>query len=73
VGGFGRRISSNLNLFDHVVKVTNSCPQQITVQVCYFESQDCVSVDVPGGETKEAILGTMPSAKEFRFDFTEKF
>lgn len=30
-------------------------------------------MEVPGDEHKEAILGTMPSTKDFRFEFREKF
>jgi len=43
------------------------------MQVCYYQTQECIPMDIPGDETKEAILGTMPSTKDFRFDFREKF
>lgn len=73
VGGFARRHTSNSNLYDHVVAVKNSCAQSLTMQVCYYNTQDCLPMEIPGGERKEAILGTMPSTKEFRYEFREKF
>ena len=73
VGGFARPHLVNPNLYDHVVVAENKCPQRIAMRVCYYKSQDCISMDVPGHERKEAILGVLPSAKDFRFEFREKF
>jgi hypothetical protein len=73
VSAFSRPHTIDPNLFDHVITVANQCAQQISIKVCYYQSQDCISVDIPGGEHKEAILGMMPSMKDFRFDFREKF
>jgi hypothetical protein len=73
VGGFARRHTLNSNLYDHVVTITNNCSQRITLQVCYYNSQDCLPVEVSGGERKEEILGTMPSMQDFRFEFKEQF
>jgi hypothetical protein len=73
VGGFARPHTTVSNLYDHVVTVTNNCPQRISIQVCYYNTQNCLPVEIPGGERKEAILGTMPSTKDFRFEFREKF
>ena len=73
VNGFSRRHTVNSNLYDHVVSATNSCAQSIRLQVCYFSSEDCVPMEVPGDERKEAILGTMPAMQDFRFEFKEKF
>jgi hypothetical protein len=30
-------------------------------------------MEVPGDERKEAILGTLPAMKDFRFEFRERF
>jgi hypothetical protein len=30
-------------------------------------------VDVPGREHKEALLGTLPSIRDFRYEFHEQF
>jgi hypothetical protein len=73
VGGFARPQIVNPNLYDHVIVAENSCAQRINLQVCYYQSQDCVPMDVPGGERKEIILGVMPAEKDFRFEFREKF
>jgi hypothetical protein len=73
VGGLARPHVANPNVYDHVIAAKNSCAQRITMQVCYYKSQDCVSMDIPGGERKEAILGTLPAASDFRFEFREKF
>ena len=73
VGGLARPHTVNPNLYDHVINVRNSCPQRIAITVCYFQSQDCIRMEIPGGESKEAILGTLPSIRDFRFDFREKF
>jgi hypothetical protein len=60
------------NLYDDVITVTNNCPQRIAMQVCYYQSEDCIPMDVPGYGRKEAILGTLPSTTGFRFEFREK-
>jgi hypothetical protein len=73
VGGLARPHIVNPNVYDHVITVKNSCPQRITMQVCYYKSQDCVPMEIPGGERKEAVLGSLPSVRDFRFEFREKF
>ena len=60
------------NLYDHVITAINKCPQRISIQVCYYKSQDCEQVEIPGNERKQVILGTLP-VKDFRFEFREKF
>lgn len=73
INGFARPHISGSNLYDHVVNAINNCPQRIAMQVCYYHSDECVPVDIPGHEHKEVILGSLPSAKDFRFEFREKF
>ena len=73
VTGLPRAHVVNPNVYDHVISAKNSCPQRITIQVCYYKSLDCLPLEIPGGERKEAVLGTLPGAKEFRFEFREKF
>jgi hypothetical protein len=73
VQGYSRPHTIAPNLYDHVITVLNSCPQRIPIRVCYYQSQDCISMEIPGGDRKEAILGTLPAIKEFRFEFREKF
>lgn len=73
VSGFARAYAIDSNLYDDVIKVTNSCPQRIAVKVCYYQSEDCIPIEVAGGESKEGVLGTQPSSPDFRFEFREKF
>ena len=71
--GYARAHTIDPNLYDDVVSISNSCPRQISVRVCYYGTEDCISVDVPGTESKEIVLGMLPSMKDFRFEFREKF
>jgi hypothetical protein len=73
VAGLARPHTLSPNVYDHVISVKNSCPQRITMQVCYYKSQDCVPMEIPGGDRKEAVLGSLPSMSDFRFEFREKF
>lgn len=73
VSGYAQPHGVNPNLYDHVVTVINSCADRVDLKICYYNSLDCISVEVAGNERKEAILGIMPSLKDFRFEFREKF
>lgn len=73
VSGFVRAYAIDPKLYDDVIEVANSCPQRIAVKVCYYQSEDCIPIEVAGGESKEGILGTQPSPPDFRFEFQEKF
>lgn len=73
VSGSARHHTIDRNLYDHMITVKNDCAQRISIQVCYYNTDDCVPMEIPGGERKEAILGTMPATPDFRFEFREKF
>ena len=73
VGAFARPYSTNTNLYDHVITAVNSCAQTISIRVCYYNTQDCIAMEIPGDGRKEAVLGTMPAEKDFRFEFRENF
>jgi hypothetical protein len=73
VGGYARAYSTQATLYDHVILATNSCAKTIKVSVCYYKSQQCVTLDVPGRSQREGTLGTMPSIKDFQFEFRERF
>lgn len=60
-------------LSNDVITVTNRCPQRIALRVCYYQSEDCILMDIPGEEREEAVLGTSPSTTGFQFEFREKF
>jgi hypothetical protein len=73
VSGFAQAHVIDPNLYDDVIAVVNGCPHRIAMQVCYYQSDSCIEMDVPGESRKEAILGILPATKDFRFEFREKF
>lgn len=72
VSGYGRPFITNPNLYDHVVVAVNKCPKPITIEACYFQTRNCVTIDVSGSQRKEAILGIQTGTKDFVFEFREK-
>jgi hypothetical protein len=73
VQGNARPHIINRNLYDHVITASNACPQRIAIRVCYYRTDNCIPMEIPGGQRKEAVLGTLPATKEFGFEFREKF
>lgn len=73
IGGFARAHTSNSNLFDHVIEIKNGCSQSLRTQICYLRTQQCITMEVAGHMTKEGILGTLPSMKDFQYEFRERF
>jgi hypothetical protein len=73
IGGFSRPHIINPHLYDHVIVGINTCAQRIRVEVCYYNSTNCVPLEVAGGERRQVMLGTQPGEKDFRFEFREKF
>jgi hypothetical protein len=72
---YGSALSHKTNpkLFDHVITAKNNCAQLIKMQVCYYRTQQCILMDIPGRMSKEAVLGIMPSVKDFQYEFRERF
>ena len=62
----------NKSIYEHWIKASNSCGQNIRIQVCYHKTDDCIVMNVPPYENKNAVLGIRPSTKEFRYDAKEK-
>jgi hypothetical protein len=73
VQGYGQQQAVNPNIFTHMITVSNDCSQAIKVQVCYYQSEQCRAIDVPGYAHKETPLGIMPAMKDFRFEYREQF
>jgi hypothetical protein len=73
VYGDARPQAINKRLFEHVISANNSCPQVIKMDVCYYGSQRCVPLSVPGYSRREVVLGVMPAIEDFRFEFKERF
>jgi hypothetical protein len=63
----------NKDIYQHLIKINNSCGQAIKVQVCYYKSDHCIDVDVPAWGRKDTVLGIFPALKQFRFYAKEKF
>jgi len=63
----------NPNIFTHMIMGNNNCSQPIKVQVCYYQSQQCVPLIVPAYGRKEIVLGIMPAMDQFRFEYRELF
>jgi hypothetical protein len=73
VYGFARPYATNPNLFDHVIVASNGCTEVIRMRVCYYRTQDCIAMEIPSRGRKEALLGTLPAMKDFRYEFRERF
>ena len=73
VQGYVQQQVVNPNIFNHMIMVSNDCSQPIKMQVCYYQSQHCTPVEVPGYGRKDATLGIMPAMKDFRFEYREQF
>lgn len=63
----------NKTIFEHWIKATNSCGQYIKVQVCYYNTDDCIMLNVPPWDKKQAVLGIYPSLRDFRYETKEQF
>jgi hypothetical protein len=63
----------NKNIYEHWVGAKNSCGQHIKVQVCYYQSHDCIIMDVPPWDRQDSVLGIYPALKEFRYETKEQF
>jgi hypothetical protein len=73
IQGYAKAELVNKNIYQHRIRITNSCGQNIKVQVCYYNTEDCILMSVPPWETKEDILGIFPALKRFQFQFKEQF
>ncbi|MET0971199.1 MAG: hypothetical protein ABWY18_18510 [Tardiphaga sp.] len=73
VSGVARPLGASDKLFDHWVYVKNGCSLGIRLQVCYYATTSCIDMNVPGRDRKEAILGTLPMIKDFRYEYRERF
>jgi hypothetical protein len=73
VEGATKSQTINPNIMEHWVNTTNNCGQHIKVTICYYNTQHCVTVDVPAWGRKGAVLGIFPTLREFRYEYTEQF
>jgi hypothetical protein len=61
----------NKNIYEHWIIATNSCGQNIKVQVCYQKTDDCIVMNVPPWESKNSVLGIYPNVRDFQYDAKE--
>jgi hypothetical protein len=73
VRGNAERQVINPKIYTHMIEASNDCSQSIKLQVCYYQSQQCVPLDVPGYGRKEVVLGIMPAMDQFQFEYRELF
>jgi hypothetical protein len=64
---------ANKNLYEHMIKASNDCGQNIKVQVCYYKTDDCILMSVPPWESQTSILGIFPALKRFQFEAKEQY
>lgn len=62
----------NRELFDHVVSIKNRCTKLIKVKICYFNSENCKSVDMGSYQREDLILGTMTKVNSFRYSIYQR-
>lgn len=63
----------NPDVYDHVISVYNHCLQTIKLHVCYYHSDHCIDMEIPGSQRRDGILGVYPNMKYFRYSYREKF
>jgi hypothetical protein len=63
----------NPNIFEHIIMASNNCSQSIKMKVCYYQSAQCIPLEVPAYGRKEVVLGIMPAMNQFRFEYREQF
>jgi hypothetical protein len=73
IQGYAQKQIINPDIFDHMIMASNDCSQPIKAQVCYYQTQQCVPLDVPGYGRKEIVLGIMPAMNQFQFEYREQF
>jgi hypothetical protein len=71
--GVSHPLASNPRILDHAVSLENHCFNPIKVKVCYYHSDSCTDVDVPGNSHREQIIGVFPAMQQFRYEVREQF
>jgi hypothetical protein len=71
--GFAKPELANKNIYQHLIKATNGCGQNIKVKACYYKTENCVLMSVPPWESKTSILAIFPALKRFQFEVKEQF
>jgi hypothetical protein len=73
IQGYAKAEVVNKDIYQHWIKVTNSCGQAIKVKICYYKTDHCINMDVAAWEKKDSVLGIFPALKRFQFEAKEQF
>jgi hypothetical protein len=58
--------------YDHIVRVTNTCPQRISVTICYKGAHEaCRRLRLSAYREDTTLLGSMYKQPMFAFDYEE--
>jgi hypothetical protein len=71
--GVSLPLASNPRILNHAVSLKNHCSERIKVKVCYYKTDECTDVEVPGNSSKEQIIGVFPAMQIFRYEVKEQF
>jgi hypothetical protein len=71
--GVSRATASNPRILVHSVSLDNHCSNRIKAKVCYYKSDECSDVEVPGNGVKEQVIGVFPAMQMFRYEVREQF
>ena len=66
-------LASNPKIQSHLVTLSNRCIDQIKLKLCYYKTDDCMDVEVPGRARKEQLLGVFPQLQLFKYQVKEQF
>jgi hypothetical protein len=71
--GSATPLASNPRIQNHLVSLDNHCPAQIKAKVCYYGTDECTDVAVPGYSHREQVIGVFPAIQQFRYEVKEQF
>jgi hypothetical protein len=71
--GMSRPLASNPRILNHSVVLDNHCVGRIKAKVCYYGTDECTDVEVPGNSRKEQVIGVFPAMQTFRYAVKEQF
>jgi hypothetical protein len=71
--GLSRPLASNPRILNHSVVLDNHCVDRIKAKVCYYGTDECTDVEVPGNSRKEQVIGVFPAMQTFRYAVKEQF
>jgi hypothetical protein len=60
----------NKNLHQNWISAKNSCGHYMKIRVCYLGTENCIPIDVPPWQTKNAIIGYAPTAKPIHYQIS---